>query len=90
MFILVTYDIVDNSKRNKIAKILMDFGTRVQYSVFECNVSYEQLARLKKRLTKLVNERDSVRYYSLCASCREKVKIDGSGEVTYDSSYYMA
>ena len=36
MFILVTYDIKDDKKRNKVCNILKDYGNRVQYSVFEC------------------------------------------------------
>ena len=35
MFYLVTYDITDDQRRTKVAKILEDFGDRVQYSVFE-------------------------------------------------------
>ncbi|RKY67547.1 MAG: CRISPR-associated endonuclease Cas2 [Candidatus Latescibacterota bacterium] len=53
MFIVVSYDIVDDKTRNKIAKTLLDYGTRVQYSVFECVLTKEQLHRLEQELTEL-------------------------------------
>ena len=36
MFYIVSYDMPDDKKRLKMANTLLDFGTRVQYSVFEC------------------------------------------------------
>lgn len=52
MFYIISYDIPDDKRRNRTAKILLDFGKRVQYSVFECildNALFEKLiARLKE------------------------------------------
>ncbi|HOT98551.1 MAG TPA: CRISPR-associated endonuclease Cas2, partial [bacterium] len=38
MLYLVSYDIIDNAKRIRLAKKLQDYGQRVQYSVFECSL----------------------------------------------------
>ncbi|MEW6376162.1 MAG: CRISPR-associated endonuclease Cas2, partial [Thermodesulfobacteriota bacterium] len=43
MFYVVSYDIPDDQRRIKIAKILEDFGDRVQYSVFECLLEQDLL-----------------------------------------------
>ena len=51
MLMIVSYDIVDDKRRTKLAKRLCDFGKRVQYSVFECDLSKEQLK-------KMINEAD--------------------------------
>jgi CRISPR-associated protein Cas2 len=32
---VVCYDVVDDRRRNRIFKLLKDYGRRVQYSVFE-------------------------------------------------------
>jgi CRISPR-associated protein Cas2 len=74
MFILVSYDIMDNKRRLKIANTLLDFGgERVQYSVFECYITDRNFERLQARLTKLMNkEEDSIRIYTLCETCRPK------------------
>jgi CRISPR-associated protein Cas2 len=82
MLILVSYDIPDDRRRVKIAKTLEDFGERVQYSVFECDLEQEHLERLQRRLEKLVTEEeDSVRFYLLCARCENSVEVLGRGEV---------
>lgn len=81
MFILVTYDIPADKRRNKIAKILEDYGQRVQYSVFECNLTGKQLEALRRELTKVIDEQaDSIRLYYLCAACAEKVEPMGQAE----------
>ena len=82
MLILVSYDIPDDRRRVKIAKTLEDFGERVQYSVFECELEQEHLDRLRRRLAKIVEEEDdSVRFYFLCARCKSTIESLGRGEV---------
>jgi len=89
MFILVTYDIQDDKKRNKIASILEDFGTRVQYSVFECNLTEKQVQTLRHRLVRFIGDGDSIRYYRLCTDCLTHVLVDGEGKVTKDPAFYI-
>jgi len=40
--IVVAYDIIDDKRRNRVAKTMEDYGTRVQYSVFECVLEEEK------------------------------------------------
>jgi CRISPR-associated protein Cas2 len=83
MFILVSYDIIDNKRRLKIANTLLDFGgERVQYSVFECYITDRNFERLQARLAKLMNkEEDSIRIYALCETCRPKALRLGVAKV---------
>jgi len=82
MLILVSYDIPDDRRRVKIAKTLEDFGERVQYSVFECELEQQHLDRLRNRLGMLVEEDDdSIRFYLLCARCKGSIEVLGRGEV---------
>ena len=90
MFYLVSYDIPDDKRRVRIAKTLKDFGDRVQYSVFECNLNQELLDLMVDRVEKIVDpEADSVRIYTLCAACNRIIKIIGTGEVTADQEVYI-
>lgn len=89
-FIVVTYDITDDRRRTKVAKIMCGFGDRVQYSVFECNLSETNFKRMRKRLEPLVKEGDTIRYYTLCGRCSGNILIDGSGKVTRDPAFYIA
>lgn len=81
MFVLISYDIPNDKRRTKIAKILEDYGDRVQYSVFECELSAKHLARLSKELKAVLNEaEDSIRLYRLCRDCLQKIEAWGQAE----------
>ena len=85
MFYAISYDIRDDRRRLQVAKILQDYGQRVQLSVFEADLDDKALARLQKRLAAcLAAEEDSVRFYPLCAACVPKIIILGQGVVSQD------
>ena len=52
MFWIITYDIADDRRRHRVASELANFGERVQYSVFECHVSLDQVKELQRRVGK--------------------------------------
>ncbi|MBX2990254.1 MAG: CRISPR-associated endonuclease Cas2 [Bacteroidetes bacterium] len=89
MFILISYDIADDKQRTKIAKLLEAHGSRVQYSVFECNLTETQLSLLKTKLAKRVAVEDSIRFYRLCKECTKRIDILGTGKVTVERQYYI-
>ncbi len=68
VFVVVTYDIRDDYRRNRVSAILADYGMRVQYSVFECRISEAHLFELRQALAEViqVSAGDSVRFYVLC------------------------
>ena len=75
---VIAYDIPDDKRRTKIHKILQGYGAWTHYSLFECFLTRKQLVLLQSRLTEhLVVKEDSVRFYSLCASCVSKVETVG-------------
>ncbi len=76
---VISYDIDKDKTRTKIAKLLENYGTRVQYSVFECNISQKQYEELYMQLAQLMSGEieGSIRFYQLCRNCMEKVSILG-------------
>lgn len=89
MFIVVSYDIPEDKRRTKVHSLLKSYGQWMQYSVFECEVTAAQYAKLRSRLEKLLKpETDSVRFYSLCACCQGKVERIG-GENVRDNSIFL-
>ena len=54
---LVAYDVSDDKRRTGIFKTLMGNGDHVQFSVFLCDLSDLELARLKGQLAENVNQR---------------------------------
>lgn len=81
MWIVITYDIADNKRRAKLARLLEGFGIRVQESVFECELESKVLEKLMGRATKLINvEEDSIRLYQLPSANFLTLKILGLGQ----------
>jgi CRISPR-associated protein Cas2 len=75
MYLVVSYDIHDDKRRNRIHKALKNFGERIQFSVFECDLTKEQLHGMQHMLKGIIKEedQDSVRFYHLCNGCRRKI-----------------
>ncbi len=70
---LITYDIENNKKRKKISTFLDEFGQRVNYSVYECDLNPVKLKKLKNSLLKAMDKKyDSIRFYHICQNCIPK------------------
>ena len=90
MQVVVSYDISEDKRRTKIHKILKSYGQWMQYSVFECDLTDMQYARLRSRLSKLIKpDQDSIRFYFLCRCCKDKVERIG-GEAVQDTTIFFA
>ncbi len=89
-FVFISYDISNDKRRLKVMKNLQDYGTRVQFSVFECRLESRQLDMLKRRLKPLARERqDSIRFYYLSVDDVQRIEVIGKGSVTPDRIYFM-
>ncbi len=90
MFIIISYDIVDDEKRNKIANILKDYGRRIQYSVFECDINEKLFQELINKIKKAINEdEDSVIFFPLCELCKKKILFIGIKKSFEENSFYV-
>lgn len=84
MLVLVSYDVntteVGGKRRlRRVGKICTDYGQRVQYSVFECNIDPVQWTVLRQRLVKEIDkDNDSLRFYFLGSGKRKKVEHVGA------------
>ena len=86
MMVLVTYDVKTETpagrrRLRRIAKACQNFGQRVQFSVFECEVDPAQWTELRHRLLKeFLETEDSLRFYMLGASWKRRVEHHGAKE----------
>lgn len=82
--VLVSYDVctidtAGKTRLRRVAKACLDYGQRVQNSVFECAVDPAQWTALKQRLVDLVEpETDSLRFYYLGSHWQNKVEHVGA------------
>lgn len=86
MYILLTYDVSTKTaegrrRQRHVAKACLDYGQRVQNSVFECKVDPAQLATMKARLLALIDPTtDSLRFYHLGNNWHHRVEHHGANE----------
>jgi len=66
MYFVVSYDIVDDKRREKVSNLLNLYGVRVNYSVYEIKLQKKDLRKLIFEILKIVDKKeDSVRFYNL-------------------------
>jgi CRISPR-associated protein Cas2 len=88
MLMLVSYDVATTTpagakRLRKIAETCLDFGIRVQHSVFECNVDPAQWEMLRHELLSLYNkEEDSLRFYYLGSNWHRRLEHYGKDVVS--------
>lgn len=89
MMVLITYDVNTTTDAGKkrlrhVAKQCVNFGQRVQNSVFECLLDPAQFTALKNRLEGIIDpEKDSLRYYFLGSNWKRRVEHVGA-KTTFD------
>ena len=89
MMVLVTYD--DNTETStgrrrlrQVAKRCVDYGQRVQNSVFECSVTPAEFVEIKAKLLEIIDsEADSIRFYLLGKNWQNRVETLGRND-SYD------
>ena len=86
MLILVTYDVSTIQKAGqrrlrRVAQACEDYGTRVQKSVFECQVGQKEWVLLRDRLLREIKaDEDSLRFYFLDEKAVQRTEHHGVGE----------
>lgn len=89
MLVLITYDVSTESEGGKkrlrrVAKECVNYGQRVQNSVFECLLDPAQLCKLKAKLLAIISEKDdSLRFYNLGENYKTRIEHFGAKK-TYD------
>ncbi len=94
MLVLITYDVSTQDKAGKtrlckVAKECVNYGQRVQNSVFECILDSSQALLLKDKLLSLIDEsQDSLRFYYLGNNYKTKVEHFGAKE-SYEAEGFL-
>ncbi len=89
MLVLITYDVNTQDaagvkRLNKIAKLCVKYGQRVQNSVFECLIENYEYKALQNELLQIADlSKDSLRFYNLGQKYSTKIEHFGAKE-TYE------
>ena len=89
MMVLVTYDVNTETARGRkrlrhVAKLCVDYGQRVQNSVFECSLTPAEFVEIKAKLLSIIDtESDSIRFYLLGKNWQNRLETIGR-DTSYD------
>ncbi|MCX7920374.1 MAG: CRISPR-associated endonuclease Cas2 [bacterium] len=88
--IIVAYDIINDKRRRKIANVMEDYGDRIQYSVFECNLPQSRFEQMKQEISLAIEPKeDKVSFYFLCDACVTKKEYLGTCEIVQEPEVYI-
>jgi CRISPR-associated protein Cas2 len=86
----VSYDIADDRRRARLAKELLNYGPRLQESLFLADTSEARFADLQKDVDAIVDPvLDSVLIVPLCDACWKKVEVKGLAVLPAPQSFYV-
>lgn len=89
-FWIVCYDVRDDRRLRRVARVMEGYGRRVQKSVFECWLGESEIGKLQKEISDEIDPaRDSVRYYSACADCIAVSSGSAGTEIEPLKRYYV-
>ncbi|MFI7531458.1 CRISPR-associated endonuclease Cas2 [Nocardia salmonicida] len=89
--ILACYDITDDGRRAKVAAQLQRWGDRIQYSVFLCTVTAEDLPGLLDAVTEILDaDEDSFLVIRQCATCWDARVVVGQSQPSTPELYWAA
>ena len=90
---IITYDICDDKRLRKVFKIMKNWGDHLQYSVFECQLTRQELVDLQEELTEVIDGiQDQVLFIDLGpAEGRGERVIHAIGQpyVTFEAPCYI-
>jgi CRISPR-associated protein Cas2 len=87
---IICYDLTDDRRRDRLANALLDYGQRIQESVFLAHLDEELYARMLDRVARLIDEvEDCVHVFTLCGNCEGKTRVFGRGEMPADRPFVI-
>lgn len=90
MIYFISYDIANQKRLRKVAKTLENFGIRIQFSFFECEMKKEQLEDLRNRILEIMDKKeDSLLIYPLCQDCAAKTTSLGKGSIFIPQTFQI-
>jgi len=78
MLTIIAYDITQPKRLSRVAKVCLDYGVRVQYSVFECRLEADRFEEFWTALQlEIDEEEDRIVAYKACAGCAREILTAG-------------
>lgn len=87
---MIAFDVCDDGRRRRLTEVLLDYGERVQESVFWIECDDEMRERLEERVRKTMEkEEDKVWILPLCLGCGKRIVVLGQSRKPEMPEYYI-
>ena len=86
---VIAYDIANDARRTKLANFLLDYGARVQKSVFEADLDEKEAQEILKRAANYMEDGDSFRLYPLCRACVAHIQFLGEPDLLQETEFWI-
>jgi len=89
MFFIICYDTPSTKRRNKLAKTLLGYATRVQKSVFETHLEREKVQELIVKMNNIIDpDEDNLRLYEIPKDYLPKIQVWGKVSLVENLPFY--
>ena len=83
---LIAYDVADDKRRTRVVKRLQNFGKRIQFSLFECDLEPMDYLRMCRKVEAVLNfQEDRLHIFPICAACTGRMIKQGPSLIITDS-----
>lgn len=90
MLRVLCYDVSSDARRRKIARVLEDSASRVQYSVFEARLNPVALRKVVAKVKAHLDKGDSLRVYTIGVTGERQCEVFGSGApIEADGAFWL-
>lgn len=90
MTYFISYDISNVKRLQQVSKLLENYGIRVQYSFFQCDMDKARIAELTQTLLTVIDRKaDSLLIMPVCANCLEPYALLGFGSIIAEEKYQI-
>lgn len=90
LFVVIAYDVTDDKRRYKLAQTLLNYGNRVQFSVFEAYLQRHEINDMRKDISRIINHsHDSVRIYVITKKSKKDIITIGTQREYHDPDVWI-
>ena len=87
---VIAYDVADDERRNKLATTLLNYGKRIQRSVFVADLDDQLAHKMREEAIRLTDPHlDALHIFTLCRQCQQRSEGYGAGPPVADPDFYV-
>jgi len=86
---IICYDVRESKRLRRVANTLLDYGTRLQNSVFYCCLNETDFNALQTQLALIIHPEDKIDVFCFCRKCRKNIDYLGKAEQQDLENYLM-